>query len=93
MAKALQAKGLTSPLLNGITAQMKTATADAWIGKDGLVRRVRVTYDVPRGEEPMRMAMTMNLYDYGAHVSIAAPPSSQVFDATSLAQQGLGSLG
>jgi hypothetical protein len=92
LAKALQSKGLTSPLLSGITAQMKTATSNVWIGKDGLVRRVRVSYDVPRGEEPMRMTMTMSLYDYGAHVSIAAPPSSQVFDATSLAQQGLGSL-
>jgi hypothetical protein len=36
--------------------------------------------------------MTMDLYDYGAHVSIAAPPSDQVFDATSFAQQGLGSM-
>jgi hypothetical protein len=40
----------------------------------------------------MRMAMTMSLYDYGAHLSIAPPPSSQVFDATMFAQQGLGSL-
>jgi hypothetical protein len=92
LAKVLQSKGLTSPLLNGITAQMKTATADVWIGKDGLVRRVRVSYDVPRGEEPMRVTMTMSLSDYGANLSITAPPSSQVFDATSFAQQGLSSL-
>jgi hypothetical protein len=92
LAKVLQAKGLTSPLLSGLTARLKTATSEVWIGKDGLVRRVRVSYDVPRGEEPMRMAMTMSLYDYGAHLSIAAPPSSQVFDATLFAQQGLGSL-
>lgn len=92
LAKALQSKGLTSPLLSGITARMKTATAQVWIGKDGLVRRIRVAYNVPHGAAPMRMAMTMDLYDYGAHVSIAAPPSSQVFDATSFAQQGLGSL-
>jgi hypothetical protein len=89
LAKVLQSKGLTSPLLSGITAQLKTATADVWIGKDGLVRRVRVSYNV---HGTMRMAMTMSLYDYGAHLSIAAPPSSQVFDATSFAQQGLGSL-
>ena len=38
------------------------------------------------------MAMTMDLYDYGAQVSIAAPPSSAVFDATQFAQQGLASL-
>lgn len=92
LARALRSKGLTSPLLNGITAQMKTANADVWIGKDGLVRRIRVSYNVPHGATPMRMAMTMSLYDYGADLSIAAPPSSQVFDATSFAQQGLGSL-
>jgi hypothetical protein len=34
--------------------------------------------------------MAMDLYDYGAHITIAAPPSSDVFDATQLAQQGLG---
>jgi hypothetical protein len=92
LAKALQSKGLTSPLLNGITAQMRTATAEVWIGKDGLVRRIKISYNVPHGAMPMRMAMTMSLYDYGAHLSIAAPPSSQVFDATTLARQGLGSL-
>jgi hypothetical protein len=89
LAKVLQSKGLTSPLLSGITAQMKTAKAEVWIGKDGLVRRVRVSYNV---HGTGRMAMTMSLYNYGAHLSIAAPPSSQVFDATSFAQQGLGSL-
>jgi hypothetical protein len=89
LAKVLQSKGLTSPLLSGATAQMKTANADVWIGKDSLVRRVRVSYHA-RGSA--RMAMTMSLYDYGANLSIAAPPSSQVFDATMFAQQGLGSL-
>ena len=92
LAKALQSKGLTSPLLNGVTAQMKTATSEVWIGKDGLVRRVKISYNVPHGAKAMRMAMTMSLYDYGAHLSIAPPPSSQVFDATMFAQQGLGSL-
>jgi hypothetical protein len=92
VAKALEAKGLTSPMLNGITAKLKTLSESVWIGKDGLVRRVQLSADVPRGEEPLRMTMRMDLYDYGAQVAIAAPPSSQVFDATSFAQQGLGSL-
>jgi hypothetical protein len=35
------------------------------------------------------MRMTMNLYDYGTDVTIAAPPSSAVFDATQLAQMGM----
>jgi hypothetical protein len=86
-AKALQAKGLTSPLFQSVASQMKTIAAGVWIGKDGLVRRVRFAYSVPKAAT--RLAMTMDLYDYGAHVSIAAPPSSQVFDATQLTQQGL----
>jgi hypothetical protein len=34
--------------------------------------------------------MAMDLTDYGTPVTIAAPPSSDVFDATPFAQQGLG---
>jgi hypothetical protein len=91
LAKALQSKGLTSPLLSSAVAQMKTINENVWIGKDGLVRRVALTYGLPAGDSP-RLAMTMDLYDYGAHVDIAAPSSSQVFDATMLAQQGLSSV-
>jgi hypothetical protein len=92
MAKALQAKGLTSPTLKGIAGRTKTAIEDVWIGKDGLVRRVRLAYGLETPSGNPHAAMTMDLYDYGAHVSIAAPPSSEVFDATQLAQSGLGSL-
>jgi hypothetical protein len=87
MAKALQSKGLTSPLLSGMAAKMKTVSENVWIGKDGLVRRIALAYGL--GQPGLHLGMTMNLYDYGAHVTIAAPPSSAVFDATQLAQQGL----
>jgi hypothetical protein len=86
-AKALQSKGLTSPLFKGIASQLKTISAGVWVGNDGLVRRVRFAYSLPQAAT--RLAMTMDVYDYGAQVSIAAPPSSQVFDATQFAQQGL----
>ena len=86
-AKALQAKGLTSPLLAGMAAQMPTELPlDVWIGKDGLVHRVRISL----GLEQSHVGMTMDLYDYGTHVTIAAPPSDTVYDATALAQQGIG---
>jgi hypothetical protein len=88
VAKALQARGLTSPLFGGIAAQLPKVPADVWIGKDGLVHRIGLSYAVAQ----TRVAMTMDIYDYGAHVTIAAPPSSDVFDATQLAQQGLGTL-
>jgi hypothetical protein len=86
-AKALQSKGLTSPLFKSVASQMKTISAGVWVGHDGLVRRVRFAYSVPKAAA--RLAMAMDLYDYGAHVSIAAPPDSQVFDATQFARQGL----
>jgi hypothetical protein len=90
LAKALESKGLASPLLGSVAAQMPKLPEDVWIGTDGLVRRVGLSYGFPRAGHRIRMHMTLNISDYGAHVTIAAPPSSQVFDATQLAQSGLG---
>ena len=92
MAKALEARGLTSPMLAVIAAQMPTVPEDVWIGKDGLVHRIKLAFGIPAGGKSIRMAMGMDLYDYGAHVTIAAPPSSDVYDATQVAQQGAGSF-
>lgn len=89
LAKALQSEGVKSPLLSGMAAKTKMVSEDVWIGKDGLLRRVQLAYSVTKGATPARLGMTMNLYDYGANVSIAAPPSSAVFDATQFAQSGL----
>ena len=90
-AKALEAKGLTSPTLSLIAADVPTVPEDVWVGKDGLVHRIRLSLGMQQNGMPLRMAMAMDLYDYGADVTIAAPPSSDVFDATQFAQQGLGS--
>lgn len=89
VAKELRAKGLTSPLFKGMAGRPKTIPANVWIDDGGLVRRVQLAYGLPGGAA--RLNMTMDLYDYGAQVDIAAPPSSRVFDMTQLAQQGFGS--
>lgn len=91
LAKALEAKGLTSPMLAGIAAEMPSIPEDVWIGSDGLVRRIKLAYGLQHQGKPMRMEMSMDIYDYGVDVTIAAPPSNEVFDATQLAQQRLGS--
>lgn len=91
LAKALRSKGITSPLLKTALAHVKTATDDVWVGKDGLVRRIRTAYGLPTVAGSPSMAMTMDFSAYGAKVTIAAPPSNEVFDATQLAQSGLGS--
>jgi hypothetical protein len=54
------------------------------------VRRIKLSVATQAHGEPVQVAMAMDLYDYGADVSIAAPPASDVLDATQLAQQGLG---
>lgn len=87
VAKALQSKGLSSPMLKDFAGKMKTATGNVWIDNDGLVRRIQYAYSVPQAG--MQMALKMDLSDYGTHATIAAPPSNQVFDMTQLAQQGL----
>jgi hypothetical protein len=91
MAKALEARGLSSPMLAGMAAQMPDIPEDVWIGKDGLVHRIKLAFSMQHQGKQVQMAMAMDLYDYGAQVTIAAPPASDVFDATQLAQQGLGS--
>jgi hypothetical protein len=91
MVEALKDRGVSSPLLSAVAAQMPTLPEDVWIDKDGLVRRIKLSVDTQVQDKPFQMAMTMNLFDYGTHVEIAAPPSSDVFDATQFAQQGLGS--
>jgi hypothetical protein len=91
LAEALQKSGFTSPLLSSVASKLKTVSDDVWIGKDGLVRRIRASYNLAVRGKQVHGDVSMDLYDYGAHVSIAAPPDSAVFDATQLAQQGLGS--
>ena len=88
VAKALQSSGLANPLLSAAASQMKTVHQNVWIGANRLVRRITVHYSSPRPGAP-RMAMQMDISDYGTSATIAAPPSSQVFDATQFAQQGL----
>jgi hypothetical protein len=88
--KALESKGLTSPLLGSLASQTPKLPVNVWVGKDGLVRRVQISYGYAVAGRQMRIRMAMDVSDYGAHVSIAAPPSGKVFDATQLAQGGFG---
>jgi hypothetical protein len=90
VAKALEKKGLTSPLLAGLASQMHKIPENVWIGRDGLVRRVQLSYRFSSNGQRAHIAVTMDMYDYGAHIRIAAPPSGDVFDATQLAQSGIG---
>jgi hypothetical protein len=91
VAKALQAKGLNNPLLAAAAANMPKIPLDVWIGKDGLLHRVRAAFAQTEKGAPAHATLTMDVFDYGAHVTIGAPPSGDVFDATQLVQS-FGSL-
>ena len=67
----------------------KPAQVEAWIDADGLVRRMRFLQSQPseEGEEPMTVDMRMDFIEFGPVPEIEVPPSSEVFDATSLAQK------
>ena len=55
------------------------------------MRRIRLSYALSQDGRRAHLRMKLDLFDYGAHVTIAAPPSGDVFDATQFAQQGIGS--
>lgn len=82
VAKALKQNGLSNPALTAAAAKVKTVSENVWIDKSGLVRRIRSSY----GNGKAHVAMTMNLSDYGSHVTVAAPASDSVYDATQLVQ-------
>ena len=90
-AKAYAQKGLTSPLFTQITAKMPTLPVDVWVDKNNLVRRESLAMSVPASGESVSMRMTIDFSDYGASATVVAPPSSDVFDATSLVSSGFGS--
>jgi hypothetical protein len=80
--KASGAAAKTLRRLVQLTGQ-KTMSVEAWVDGNGLVRKE--SYSQRYGPGQPLVKLTQVLYDFGPHVSIAAPPSDKVFDATSLA--------
>lgn len=70
---------------------LKTVPEDVWIDGKGLLRRLAISFSIHISGVAMRMGMTENLSDYGIDASVTAPPSSDVYDATSAFSNGIGS--
>lgn len=62
---------------------VKKIPVEAWIDGDGYVRRVTYTEHSGRKQSSR---ITMELHDFGPHVSIASPPSETVIDFQALLQ-------
>jgi hypothetical protein len=92
VAKLLQRRG-SSPAMKQLAASagMKSIPEDAWVGQDGLVRRLQMTLSMSANGTPLQMTMVVDYTAFGVGAAIAAPPSSQVFDMTSLVTKRVGS--
>lgn len=67
---------------------------EGWVDGKGILRRMRMvmTMPAPAGRPAMTMDMTMELFDIGAHPTIALPDSSNVYDATPMVQEQLDAI-
>jgi hypothetical protein len=66
---------------------------DVWVDDRGLVRQIKQHYEQTLGGITTSYDTTVALGDYGKDVSVSAPPSDQVFDATDLASKATSSFG
>jgi hypothetical protein len=84
-AAANNAKGETAKTLRKLVelTGQKTMSGEAWVDGNGLVRKESYSQRFGPGQPLVRI--TEVLYDFGPRVSIPAPPSDKVFDATNLA--------
>lgn len=78
-------------LAAGIERQSSPVHFEVWIDADGLVRRMRIVHSQRQSEGSTSIDMRMDFFDFGIDPEIDVPESSEVFDATELAQEELDS--
>ncbi|MDQ2911215.1 MAG: hypothetical protein M3R26_01970 [Actinomycetota bacterium] len=76
---ARRAKGSTRGSIRRVidVAGVKKLPVDVWVGEDGYVRKV--VYKQHSGKK-QSAKITMELYDFGAPITITAPPAAAVVD-------------
>jgi hypothetical protein len=76
---AKRAKGSTRQSIRRVidVAGVKKLPVDVWVGGDGFVRKVTYTQHSSKNQSAK---ITMELYDFGAPVTITAPPGAAVID-------------
>jgi hypothetical protein len=68
---------------------------DAWVGKDGLLRRMALTMNMdPTGSgQTLKMQMQEDLFDFGTPVDATPPSDDDVYDATKVTSNAIKSSG
>jgi hypothetical protein len=65
------------------SAGIEKIPLEVWVGDDDLVRRMKMDWTFSNPDKPSERAsikFTMDLFDFGADVSVEAPPASHVAD-------------
>jgi hypothetical protein len=93
LEKALAAKGAPQDMIQRLldAGAPKQYPLDVWVDDSGYIRQLEMSYSQATNGVPLSTTMRMDMSDYGTDVSVSAPPSDQVFDATDLATKGLSS--
>jgi hypothetical protein len=65
---------------------IRKVPTEVWVDDDGLVRRMKLTYENMQFAPTQRgdMEMTMDLFDFGVDVKLEPPPPAQVTDIETL---------
>jgi hypothetical protein len=70
------------------TAHVSSFPMHVWVGKDGLVRQVRMVLTETIQGQTVNVVTSERFYDFGAPVNIALPPDSQATDISNLGSGG-----
>ena len=66
-------------------AHVHTFPVDAWVGADGLIRKMHMTINEKIRGQTLGTDMSMRFHDFGAPVNVTLPPADQTVDISSLA--------
>jgi hypothetical protein len=67
---------------------LESTPIDVWIDAQSRVRRTKIGYSyTPSGQDRISQEFTIDMYRYGAPVTIEIPAENDVFDATDVASQ------
>jgi hypothetical protein len=91
-AKAAAKQGLPRAQIQAVEKAIGTATfpVDLWIDDQGVARRMQFRFPLPKATSSAaagqsgHVTETLELFDFGTPVSVAAPPASQTADASAL---------
>jgi hypothetical protein len=75
------------------SAQTQDIPFDAWVGDDGLVRKIETSFDAslfaPNPNASLgHVSLTLELFDFGTPADITVPSDDEVTDVSSLASSG-----